>query len=341
MAPPRRYLAALLALLCACTTTTAPAGSVVAAANVPITTCRSFCGNITVDYPFALHEGCGHAGLRDLLFCINGALMLHLPSGSYRVVDVDYAYRGLTLHDPAMSDCRALDLAPAGRGNGFVLEPWREPYLSPDPDNVFLLLGCRATSPLFQGFPDRHLPCRNVSGMGCGDYLGCLAWDDYYAGGGGRRGPSSGDAAGQPPECCALPWGAIRAVNVSRLECEGYSSAYSLAPVRAEGAAAGWAYGIRVSWTLPESNRGFCGACRATGGACGHDTESHADLCLCGDWNSTSNCDSSADAARSVAATLPAVAALRWAILASGTYNTYKPFACPHAVRFPRSSSFV
>jgi hypothetical protein len=341
MAPPRRYLAALLALLCACTTTMPPAGSVVAAANVPITTCRSFCGNITVDYPFALHPGCGHAGLRDLLFCINGALMLHLPSGSYRVVDVDYAYRGLTLHDPAMSDCRALDLAPAGRGNGFVLEPWREPYLSPDPDNVFLLLGCRATSPLFQGFPDRHLPCRNVSGMGCGDYLGCLAWDDYYAGGGGRRGPSSGDAAGQPPECCALPWGAIRAVNVSRLECEGYSSAYSLAPVRAEGAAAGWAYGIRVSWTLPESNRGFCGACRATGGACGHDTESHADLCLCGDWNSTSNCDSSADAARSVAATLPAVAALRWAILASGTYNTYKPFACPHAVRFPRSSSFV
>jgi hypothetical protein len=159
--------------------------------------------------------------------------------------------------------------------------------------------------------------------MGCGDYLGCVAWDDYYTGGGGRR-PSGdaayGAAAGQPPECCAVPWAAIRAVNVSRLECEGYSSAYSLAPVRAERGAAGWAYGIRVSWTLPESNRGFCGACRATGGACGHDMESHADLCLCGDWNSTSNCDSSADAARSgaAAATARAVAGLRWAILASG-----------------------
>ena len=337
MAPPRRYLAALLALLCACTTT-APLASV-AAANVPITTCRSFCGNITVDYPFALHPGCGHAGLRDLLFCINGALMLHLPSGSYRVLDVDYAYRGLTLHDPAMSDCRALDLTPAGRGNGFVLEPWREPYLSPDPDNVFLLLSCRATSPLFQGFPDRHLPCRNVSGMGCGDYLGCAAWDDYYAGGGRR--PSgdaaygTGTAAGQPPECCAVPWAAIRAVNVSRLECEGYSSAYSLAPVRAESGAAGWAYGIRVSWTLPESNRGFCGACRATGGACGHDMESHADLCLCGDWNSTSNCDSSADAARSDAADTPrAVAALRWAILASGNVSVPDPCTVARTVRF-------
>ncbi|XP_062181211.1 uncharacterized protein LOC133885505 [Phragmites australis] len=316
MAPPRPYLAALLAL-CACTV--APMAAV--AANVPITMCRSFCGNITVDYPFALRPGCGHAGLRDLLYCINGALMLHLPSGSYRVLDVDYAYGGLTLHDPAMSDCRALDRTPAGRGNGFVLEPWREPYLAPDPDNVFLLLGCRATSRLFQGFPDRHLPCRNVSGMGCGDYYGCPAWDDYYASGGRRpSGAAYGSAVGEPPECCAVPWGAIRAVNVSRLECEGYSSAYSLAPVREVGGAGGWAYGIRVSWALPEANRGFCGACRATGGACGHDMESHGDLCLCGDWNSTSNCDSSTEAARSgaVAPSPRAVAALRWAVLASG-----------------------
>jgi hypothetical protein len=301
MAPPRPsyYLAALL-VLCACTTAL-PAAS---AANVPITTCRSFCGNITVDYPFGLRPGCGHAGLRDLLFCINGALMLHLPSGSYRVLDMDYAYRGLTLHDPAMSDCRALDRSAAGRGNGFVVEPWREPYLAPDPDNVFLLLGCRASSPLFQGFPDRHLPCRNVSGMGCADYYACPAWDDYNSSG---RHPSGDDVYGTagvsaPPECCAVPWAAIRAVNVSRLECEGYSSAYSLAPVRAAGGAVGWAYGIRAAWSLPEANRGFCGACRATGGACGHHMESHGDQCLCGDWNSTSNCDSSADAARSSAA---------------------------------------
>ncbi|TVU19342.1 hypothetical protein EJB05_35486, partial [Eragrostis curvula] len=316
MAPPRTcFLAALLAL-CACAM--APAAS---AANVPITTCRSFCGNITVDYPFALREGCGHAGLRDLLFCINGALMLHLPSGSYRVLDVDYAYRGLTLHDPAMSDCRALDRSAAGRGNGFEVETWREPYLAPDPDNAFLLLGCRATSPLFQGFPDRHLPCRNVSGIGCDDYYACPAWDDYNSGRGRRSGDDAyGTAAGTPPECCAVPWDAIRAVNVSRLECEGYSSAYSLAPVRAAGGAAGWAYGIRASWTLPEANRGFCGACRATGGACGHDMESHADLCLCGDWNSTSNCDSSADAARSGAAapSTRVAAALRWAVLVAG-----------------------
>ncbi|KAF6984685.1 hypothetical protein CFC21_002653 [Triticum aestivum] len=308
MALLRPRLAAALLALCACAMAAPAAG-----ANVSITTCRSFCGNITVDYPFALHAGCGHAGFRDLLYCIDRTLMLHLPSGSYRVLDVDYAYRGLTLHDPAMSDCRAIDRSPGGRGNGFVVEPWRAPFLAPDPDNVFLLLGCRASSPLFQGFPDRHLPCRNVSGMGCGDYYGCPAWDDY-----GRRPSGAAYGSAVPPECCAVSWGAIRAVNVSRLQCEGYSSAYSLAPVRAEGAG-GWAYGIRVAWALPEANRGFCGACRATGGVCGHDVESRGDLCLCGDWNSTSNCDSSADAApSSAAAPGAAIATLLLALLASG-----------------------
>jgi hypothetical protein len=185
-----------------------------------------------VDYPFGLRPGCGHAGLRDLLFCINGALMLHLPSGSYRVMDVDYAYRGLTLHDPAMSDCLALDRSTAGRGNGFVVELWREPYLVPDPDNVFLLLGCHATSSLFQSFPDRHLPCRNVSGMGCADYYACPAWDDYNNGSDQRLFEHSD---GSPLVCCAVPWTAIRAVNVTRLECEGYSSAYKLTPVHAAG----------------------------------------------------------------------------------------------------------
>lgn len=186
MAPlARPSLAALLALCAFAAVERPPAG--VGAANVPITTCRSFCGNITVDYPFALRAGCGHAGFRELLYCINGALMLHLPSGSYRVLDIDYAYRGLTLHDPAMSDCRALDRSRGGRGNGFVVEPWRAPYLAPDPDNMFLLLGCRASSPLFQGFPDRHLPCRNVSGMGCGEYYGCPRGTTTAGGAVGRR----------------------------------------------------------------------------------------------------------------------------------------------------------
>ncbi|KAK7849158.1 hypothetical protein CFP56_003377 [Quercus suber] len=67
---------------------------------IHVNTCRSYCGNITIDYPFALQYGCGHPGFRDLLFCMNDVLMFHISSGSYRVLEIDYAYQALTLHDP-------------------------------------------------------------------------------------------------------------------------------------------------------------------------------------------------------------------------------------------------
>ncbi|KAJ3692522.1 hypothetical protein LUZ60_012872 [Juncus effusus] len=252
---------------------------------VPVTTCRSYCGNLTVDYPFALRPGCGHAAFRNLLFCVNGILMLHIPSGSYRVLNIDYAYHGMAVHDPSMSDCYTLNRSPDSRGNGFVVESWRAPYLQPDRDNVFLLLGCRSDSPIFQGFPAMHLACRsNVLGISCEDYYRCPAWEES-----GIR--SSAYGRSNPPECCALEFSAIGVVNMSHLQCEGYSSAYSVAPLRAPGPGA-WAYGIRLTYTLPDDNQGFCGSCRATGGVCGHDEATNDDLCICGDSNSTSNCDS-------------------------------------------------
>ncbi|PSS07771.1 Wall-associated receptor kinase [Actinidia chinensis var. chinensis] len=152
---------------------------------IHVKTCRSYCGNLTVDYPFGIRPGCGHPVFRDLLFCINDFLMLHKRSGSYRVLDIDYphkaltlhegySHRALTLHNPHISNC---DLIVLGyRGNGFVVDPWRDSYLSPAQDNVFVLIGCSGGSPLFQGFPGKHLPCRNVSSMGCEDYYGCPTW---------------------------------------------------------------------------------------------------------------------------------------------------------------------
>ncbi|KAL2321810.1 hypothetical protein Fmac_026189 [Flemingia macrophylla] len=184
--------------------------------------CRSYCGNITIDYPFAVEYGCGHPGFRDLLFCINDVLMFHISSGSYRVLEIDYAYQALTLHDPHMSTCHNLVLG--SRGNGFALEPWRAPYMNPAPDNVFMLIACSPRSPLFQGFPGKHLPCRNVSAMGCHDYYSCPAWQTT------ARSPSFFGPG--PTECCALPYQAIRGINLTRLQCQGYSSAYSVAPLR-------------------------------------------------------------------------------------------------------------
>nr|GEV80431.1 wall-associated receptor kinase galacturonan-binding domain-containing protein [Tanacetum cinerariifolium] len=171
------------------------------------------------------------------------------------------------------------------KGNGFVVEHWRAPYLSPTSDNVFMLLGCSTQSPLFQGFPyGKHSPCRNVSGMGCEEYYGCQGWMDL---GLARMGLAYGTG---PPVCCSLPFDAIKSVNLSKLECQGYSSAYTLAPLRVSGPSE-WTYGIRVKYDIETSNDSYCKACEATGGSCGHDVDRFGRLCMCGSWNSTSNCD--------------------------------------------------
>ncbi|CAN6816491.1 unnamed protein product [Brassica oleracea] len=251
--------------------------------------CRSYCGNITVDYPFGIRNGCGHPGYRDLLFCMNDVLMFHIRSGSYRVLDIDYAYQSITLHDPHMSNCGTIVLG--GKGNGFEAEDWRAPYFNPTSDNVFMLIGCSPKSPIFQGFPEKKLPCHNISGMSCEEYMSCPAWDMV-----GYRQPGLSSGSG-PPMCCAIGFESVKAINLSKLECEGYSSAYNLAPLKLRGPS-DWAYGIRVKYELQGSTAGsdaFCRACVATSGTCGYESADGGGLrhvCICDHHNSTTNCDS-------------------------------------------------
>ncbi|XP_021718902.1 uncharacterized protein LOC110686610 [Chenopodium quinoa] len=247
-------------------------------------TCRSYCGNISIDYPFGLKYGCGHPGYRDLLYCINDVLMLHVASGSYRVLDIDYTFQALTLHDPHLSTCNSIVLG--SKGNGFVVESWRAPFLTPAPDNAFLLIGCSAKSPLFQGLPSKHLACRNVSGLGCEDYYKCPAWGSF--------GPNKVGLG--LPECCAVAYGELgpnQGINLTKLDCQGYSSAYSLAPLRIDGPHE-WSYGIRVKYSV-QGHDAFCKTCEATRGTCGYSGDNGneiTELCFCGNQNSTSSCDS-------------------------------------------------
>ncbi|KAL2937204.1 Wall-associated receptor kinase 5 [Bienertia sinuspersici] len=253
-----------------------------------VNTCRTHCGNVSVDYPFGLKYGCGHPGYRDLLYCVNDILMFHIKSGSYRVLGIDYTYQALTLHDPHLSTCNSIVLG--SRGNGFVVEPWRAPYLNPATDNAFLLIGCSRKSPLFKRFPNKQLPCKNVSGLGCEDYYRCPAW--------GSIGPTQvGLVSGLgPPECCAVAFedtGMTQGINLTKLECQGYSSAYNLAPLRVDGPHE-WSYGIRVKYSI-QGHDEFCKTCEATGGTCGYGGEDKSgitELCFCGTHNSTLNCDS-------------------------------------------------
>ncbi|KAJ1691502.1 hypothetical protein LUZ63_015657 [Rhynchospora breviuscula] len=151
-----------------------------------------------------------------------------------------------------------------------------------------LLIGCRSGSPLFQGFPNKHLLCRsNVSGMSCDDYYRCPAWD-----GAGIRSSAYGNS--NPPECCAVEPAAVRSINISHLQCEGYKC------IQCGTAPPSWAWGMDV-WSHAGSHFHFLktmmvsaghAACRSTGGVCGYDQDTHDHVCICGEWNSTSNCDS-------------------------------------------------
>lgn len=239
--------------------------------------CRTFCGNITVDYPFGVQEGCGHPEFRELVYCINNVMMFHVASGSYQVTGIDYAFRQLSLFDPRMSTCASMHRSP-----GFVLEESRSGYLQPTPDNTLLLLGCSNTSSLFQGFPYKHLPCRNET-FGCEAFYDCPSWAGL-----GHRTKSQ-----KPPPCCAVPFASVGDLNLTHLHCYSYSSSYSSAPVKKQDPGS-WSYGVQLSFQLP-ADSDFCSPCEASRGVCGYSvggSSNHTQICLCDGWNSTTTCDS-------------------------------------------------
>ncbi|XLS78591.1 hypothetical protein HN51_062816 [Arachis hypogaea] len=122
--------------------------------------------------------------------------------------------------------------------------------------------------------------------MSCEEYYGCPAWDGL----GHNKWAREEFFGSGPPECCAVPYETIKGINLTKLECEGYSSAYSVAPLRVDGPSE-WSYGIRVRYSL-QGNDEFCGACEATGGTCGYGEDAIRQVCMCGKVNSSSNCDS-------------------------------------------------
>lgn len=236
--------------------------------------CRTFCGNITVDYPFGIEQGCGHPKYRDLVYCINNVMMFHVISGSYEVVNIDYGFKLVDIFDPKMSTCASMH-----KSDGFFLEEARARYLQPTPDNAFMLLGCSKVSPLFEGFPDKHLPCRNVTGMGCDAFYDCPSWVGF-----GKK-----SRATSPPPCCGIPYSSIGSLNLSRLQCYSYATVYDSAPIKIANPRE-WSYGIQLSFSLPEDSD-FCRSCKASKGVCGYDVVKENNLCLCDGWNSTTSCD--------------------------------------------------
>lgn len=73
--------------------------------------CRSSCGNIPINYPLAIDDGCGSPYYRHMLICSdnNTKLQLRTPSGKYPVKSISYSDPHLLLSDPYMWSCQDRD----------------------------------------------------------------------------------------------------------------------------------------------------------------------------------------------------------------------------------------
>ncbi|KAG2323717.1 hypothetical protein Bca52824_006445 [Brassica carinata] len=66
--------------------------------------CRSSCGDIPINYPFGIDDGCGSPYYRHMLICSdnNTKLELRTPSGKYPVKSISYSDPHLLVSDPFM-----------------------------------------------------------------------------------------------------------------------------------------------------------------------------------------------------------------------------------------------
>ncbi|XP_057961340.1 wall-associated receptor kinase-like 20 isoform X2 [Malania oleifera] len=235
-------------------------------------TCAPTCGQIPVKFPFGTRPGCGHPDFSRYIKCTSGSLHFSTGSGVYTVSSIDYSSNTLIVSDPLMSTCSSMQ-----NSGSFSLD--RSSPFTVSPDDVFVLLGCSTSSPVFD--PDEDL-CRGGSGSrACEGMYSCKG----VAGIGlGPNAPIS--------TCCvyAMPAGVGSGyrVDLPKLQCVSYAAIYSFGSD--EGDPMKWKFGISLEFNNSYGTAA-CRDCEASGGACGYDGLDEAFACICGSGlNSTTNC---------------------------------------------------
>ncbi|KAL2922279.1 hypothetical protein RDABS01_013770 [Bienertia sinuspersici] len=172
--------------------------------------CRSQCGNIPINYPLSIDDGCGAPQFRHMFTCNASSLALFFitPNGNYKVQSIDYKGQSLTVYDPDMSTCT-------------VLQPHHDLHLTdiqyaiipPSSDTVFALLNCSVDSPILHRYsslcfefaghkcPELYSSCNSfrvftTGGLvnpGAGNNTGPNGY--FYGGGGSGSGSGSGGGA--------------------------------------------------------------------------------------------------------------------------------------------------
>ncbi|KAJ0248102.1 GUB_WAK_bind domain-containing protein [Hirschfeldia incana] len=241
--------------------------------------CRSSCGNIPINYPFSIDDGCGSPYYRHMLICSdnNTKLQLRTPSGKYPVKSISYSDPHLLISDPYMWKCQDRDNFRPTRS--FSIDS--STHFTVSLQNDYLFFNCDPEKVIVEPKPlyCERFPDRCDSSCDSSSYL-C------------RHLPECGPVLGSRVSCCSYYPKATQSLRLMLQNCATYTSVYW----RSNGAGNGpydqvAEYGIRVDYEFPVTMK--CLLCQETtkgGGVCGFDTRTQEFLCLCKHGNVTTYC---------------------------------------------------
>ncbi|XP_058081593.1 uncharacterized protein LOC131229617 [Magnolia sinica] len=235
------------------------------------TTCRDVCGSVPIKYPFGTGFGCGHPDFATYVKCIDRTLQFSTDTGFYTISSIDYTASTLIVTDPLMSTCDSMQNSGSfglGRAAPFQLTS----------EDVFVLLGCSTSSPVFDS--DEELcdtgssnlcrgiySCRGVTGIGLvpnGPISTCCVYK-----------PQSGVSSGYQ-------------LDLPKLQCSSYTCLYGFGGN--EGDPTRWNYGISLQFNgsyLTDA----CNECETSAGVCGFRDLDRSFVCVCRNGvNTTTNC---------------------------------------------------
>lgn len=234
--------------------------------------CRDKCGSVPIKFPFGSDSGCGHPDFARYIKCSFGTLQFSTGTGIYAVSSIDYSSNTIVITDPLMSTCSSMQ-----NSGSFTLE--RKSPFTLLPDNIFVLLGCSTTSPVFDRNTDfcdtgsglnvcRGLySCRSVEGIGLepnGAISTCCVYD--------------------PPSALGPGYG----LDLPKLQCSSYSAVNGFGGD--EGDPMKWQYGISLQYNNSYYSNA-CKNCEDSGGFCGFSGLDESFACICQNgMNTTINC---------------------------------------------------
>ncbi|XP_021654929.2 uncharacterized protein LOC110645961 [Hevea brasiliensis] len=234
-------------------------------------TCLDTCGTIPVKFPFGTGFGCGHPDFARYVRCNSGTLEFSTGTGIYTISSIDYPSNTLIVTDPLMSTCSSMQ-----DSGSFSLD--RASPFTLTGDNIFVLLGCSTTSPVFD--PKEDL-CDTGSGSRvCRGLYSC-------------KGVSGiGLPQNAPISTCCVYESPIQlagyTLDLPKLQCSSYTSVYSFGGN--EGDPMKWNFGISLQYNGSYYSN-ICKDCESSGGLCGFAGFDQSFACICRNGkNTTTSC---------------------------------------------------